>query len=73
VLRRDLEGGYVTCTELVNAVTCVRFKLDVCECNVYYIQKYLFFTRDVCFAPSFARVRWIVAETFEKKYHGRRS
>lgn len=70
LVRRDLEGGYLTCTELVNAVTCMRFKLGVCECSVYYIQKYSFFTRDVCFALSFTLVRCIVSETLEKKYYG---
>jgi len=68
-VRRDLEGGYVSCTELVNAVICMRFKLGACEYNVYYIQKYPFFTRDVCFALSFAIVRCIVSETFGLRIH----
>jgi hypothetical protein len=36
------EGYYVTCTELVNPVTFMRFKLGVCECSVCCIQKYNF-------------------------------
>jgi hypothetical protein len=69
-VRRDLEGDYATCAELVNTVTYTRFKLGVCECSVCYIQKYTFFTRDVCFALSFTRVRIIVAETLKEKYYG---
>lgn len=69
-LRRDLEGDFVICAELVTAVTCMRLKLGVRECIECYMQKYPFFTRDVCVALSFARVRVVIAEALKKKRYG---
>jgi hypothetical protein len=53
---RGIEGDFVTCIEFSKTVTCVRFKLDVSECTVGYIQKYQFFTHDVNAFPRFLRL-----------------